>query len=109
LFKHILSFSLSKKLTLFTLLRLCTGALNLSDIFFRFGAGNHHFPAAAGTAKLKIHAASQNQKFIFPAGMILFHHQDIPYTHIHPYPASSPLPPRRCLLAAAFSAGGSFA
>ena len=52
---------------------------------------------------------AQNQKFIFPAGMILFHHQDIPYTHIHPYPASSPLPPRRCLLAAAFSAGGSFA
>ena len=97
LFKH-------KNNPFLTVTCLCPlpGALILSalldafDAFFRFGPGEHHFPAAAKAAQLKVHPHPQDLKTVPAAGMVFFQYKHISHCNLHgifPLSAASGEPP----------------
>jgi hypothetical protein len=50
---------------------------------FYFASGHHKLSGAADTSESEISTRSYNEKFIFSAGMIFFHHQCISRLNIH--------------------------
>ena len=56
----------------------------LFDILLALEARHDDFVPAFGAPDFKIHAGAQDQKFLSPAWMLLFHLQNIARSYIHP-------------------------
>ena len=57
--------------------------MHLADILLRLMPGRHQFMAAAHAAQAKIRAGAQHKPPLFPAGMGLFHHQNVIESNVH--------------------------